>query len=146
MKEPTLRKRRSKDIPEGQPRPHPRVMHTHQKKTGRKLTRFVYPHEVCNVRSKSDLKKNLEHYSHPAPMLDGSPLAKNQFAMRYLIEWVFPALRWFCKVYGVEQPGWLEGKGWAEDLDEEEYKRIFGDKPLRLTEWKEDASLAGNRA
>jgi hypothetical protein len=141
-----LTRTRAKDIPAGQPRPHPRVKLTFQKKTGRELPTFVYPHEVVNVRSKKDLEAALEHFSHPFPGLGGSSHPKNPHAMRYMVEWVFPALRWFCKVYSVAVPKWLEGKGWAEGMDVADHKRIFGnDKPLRVKDWKEDAAQAGVR-
>jgi len=137
---------RKKDIPDGQPRPHPRIILDKQKKTGRKLPIYVYPHEVINVRSKKSLDENLEHYSHPAPMFGGSPHPKNKYAMRYMVEWVFPALRWFCKVYNTPIPTWLKGNGWADGMSAEDYRKVFGgDHPLRVTEWKEDASRAGMR-
>lgn len=138
-------KRNPKDIPSGQPRPYPRV-HRWQAKDGRKLARFMYPHEVVNIRKKDDLTEALEHYSHPAPMMNGSPTPKNEHARRYLIEWIFPALRWYCNVYSVPVPRWLKGNGWADGMSDADSKRFFGPGPLDVKEWREDREEAGVRA
>jgi hypothetical protein len=115
-------------------------------KTGDKMPSYIYPHQVVNVRSKAELDQALEHFSHPMPMLDGSVHPKSPFAMRYMVEWVFPTLRWYCKAFNTPIPHWLEGLGWAEGLSHEDFKRIFGDnKPLRPKEWVEDAAHAGER-
>jgi hypothetical protein len=127
-----------KRIPEGQPRPYPRVEIVPDKTTKRELVHFIYPHEVTNIRSKEDLELALKHYSNPFPMLDGSEHLQTTDSYRYIIQWVFPALRWFCKVYNKEVPGWLMGNGWADSLDDKEVKEYFGKDPVIVREWRED--------
>lgn len=139
------RKRRAQDVPAGQPHAYPltdKVPH----RSGKELPRFQFPHQIIDVRSKRDLDRALEHYRHPFPMMEGSEHPKNVHAMRYMIERVFPALRWFCRVYNEDVPSWLEGNGWADGISTEDHKRFFGEKPLDVREFKENKSLAGERA
>jgi hypothetical protein len=136
----------TKAIPPGQPRPRPRVKFTLSSGNKSKLPIFVYPHEIVNVRSKSDLDKLLDMYSHPFPMMDGSEGLKTTHSNHHLVEWVYPALRWFCRIYGKDIPQWLHGNGWADDIPKKEYKKYFGKAPLHVIEWKEDKRSAGMRA
>jgi hypothetical protein len=127
-----------KRIPADQPRPYPRVEVSVDNKKERDLVNFIYPHEVINVRSKRDLDEALSFYSNPFPMLEGSEHMQTKEGLKYMIEWTFPALRWFCKVYGKEVPGWLHGNGWADNLDEKEVIKYFGKDPINVREWRED--------
>jgi hypothetical protein len=132
-------------IPDGQPRPYPRIKRMPNDTTGSEHVSFVYPHQVVNVRSKQALIEALEHYSHPAPLMDSSEHMKSKDGMRYMVEWAFPALRWFCKVYGNPVPSWLKGNGFADGMNDKDYKKHFGTEPLSVKEWTEDKAVAGQR-
>lgn len=133
----------------GQPRPFPRYKQ-HNRKTGDEVLEqvdAVYPHEVLNIRRKADLETALEMYSHPFPMMDGSPVIHTRSGVRYLVEWLYPALRWYCRVYGVKIPSWLEeGKGWYDRLSPGDQIKAFGKIPVAPTEWVEDPRSSGARA
>jgi len=133
------RKRGADDVPEGQPRAYPRT------KLSGKYPTFVYPHQIVRVRSKEELESALEHYSHPFPMMDGAPFPKNPAAYRRVIEWVYPALRWFCRVYGHPVPKWLEKHGHINGMSDKDFERNFGKGKLKIVEFKEDKSKAGER-
>lgn len=140
--------KRSRDIPPpGQPYAAPRMRVHVEADTKRKLPAFVYPYDIVKVRRKEDLETALDHYGHPFPMMAAANTEKNPYAMRYTLEWVFPALRWFCKAYGHDVPSWLQGNGWAEGLSSKAFKRMFGDsKPLQVQEWRPDPKKQGKRA
>jgi hypothetical protein len=55
---------------------------------------------------------------------------------RWHLEYERPALRFYCKHYGVPVPGWLEGCGGYEDCSEETFTRLFGTRPLHPVEFK----------
>lgn len=137
------------DRPEGQPRPLPRFkVHDHKRSSGDvvKHPHAVYPHEILNIRRKVDLEHALELFSHPFPMMDGSPAIHHKSGMRFLAEWIYPALRWYCRVYGVTPPPWLEeGKTWADHLGAGDRIKAFGKKPLDAREWIEDKRQNGVR-
>lgn len=129
--------------PAGQPLPNPRVKYL---KSGKEHPVFVFPHEILRVMSKKDLEGKLRHYAHPFPMLDGSPHPKHPAAMKHMVEWVFPALRWFCHVYDEEIPPWLQGNGFADDMGSAEKKRLMGTDKLEVREWRERKGQEGDRA
>ena len=137
------------DRPEGQPRPLPRYRVRHQADADGDVKRHpeaVYPHEIVNIRRKADLKGALERFSHPFPMMPGSPSIKHKSGMRYLVEWIYPALRWYCRVYGETIPQWLEaGKGWQDRLPPGGKIQVFGKKPIEPREWIEDQRANGAR-
>lgn len=131
-------------FPEGQPRPRPRVV-VHKADSGLRYPVFKYPQEIIQINSEAELHRAMSEYGHPMPMIEGAQFLKTVHAMRHLIEWIYPALRWYCKVYGVEIPEWLKGKGWAEGMSKEDVVRFFGPHPLKVGEWHEDPSHAGKR-
>lgn len=132
-------------VPGGQPEAYPRTR-VIQGKGGKEYPRFVYPHQVIRIRSKADLEKELEHYSHPFPAMDGATATpKTVHARRHLVEWIYPALRWFCKVYHHPIPKWLSSHNYIHALSNEEIEKYFGKDKLRVQEFKEKASRAGER-
>ena len=132
--------------PAGQPYASPLVKVV-ERPSGRSAPLLRYPHQIVKIRTKGDLVQALRHYSHPFPQMEGSsPHVKGKDGARYMVEWVFPSLRWYCKVYGTEIPVWLEGNGWASNLDEQEHYRFFGKSPLRVREFRESKVHTGTRA
>ena len=136
----------SQHPPEGQPYANPRI--TTVISEGQKHPVFVHPHHVVTVRSKGELLAVLKHYAHPFPMMEntGHHHKTSVRALRYLIEWTYPALRWYCKVYGVAVPDWLEGNGWADGMDTEDLQKFVGEEPLNVFEFTERQAHAGKRS
>lgn len=132
-------------VPDGQPEPYPRVRVTKHPKHG-DLPEHVYPHQVVDIEAKKELEPILEEYAHPFPMMGGSNDIKSKASMRYLIEWVYPALRWFCRIYDHPIPKWLEGNGWADGMSRSDHEEYFGREPLHVEEWQERKETAGKRA
>lgn len=139
------RRKRAEEIPPGQPHAYPRTKEIENKR-GQRLPKFIYPHQIVQVRSKKDLKEAFDHYGHPFPMMEGSVAPKNKYAMRYLIEWIYPALRWYCRVYQEPVPRWLQSNGWADGMGDEDQKKFFGERPLEVREFHEDKRKGGQRA
>jgi hypothetical protein len=86
------------------------------------------------VTSKAKLMAALEHYANPFIKLR---TPDSVFARRHYVERVRPALRWFCKIYHVNVPSWLEGNAHYDEIPPEEHKDLFGDKPLKVREFEE---------
>jgi hypothetical protein len=137
----------SPDIPHpGQAYAAPRVRVHHDKTSGKPLPAFVYPYQVVKVQSRQDLELALEHYG-ALPTMENANTPKTPEALRFLIEWTYPALRWFCRSYQVAVPAWLQGNGFAGDLAPADFVALFGNsKPLRVQEWHEDKRRVGQRA
>lgn len=133
--------------PTGQPYAAPRVrLHVDQQAGERKLPEFVYPYDVVKVKTAKDLDLAMDHYGHPFPTMADSNAVSTKHGYRHIIEWVFPALRWFCRAYKRPVPAWLQGNGWAEGLSDKDFKKYFGDsKPLEVREWREDPHHKGKR-
>lgn len=132
--------------PSGQPKPWP---HTERRQgmDGNAYRALLYPHQIVKVRSKIQLKQALKDYGHPFPTAKEGPMFNNPTALVYLIEEVYPALRWFCKVYDVEVPNWLTpGETWADGLPESKMKEYFGKQDLRVVEFREQRRKAGKRS
>lgn len=90
----------------------------------------ILPH----VKNKDALLKTLAYHSNPFikhHTLD-SPLSR-----RHHVEKVRPAMRWFCKKYGVNVPSWLEGNMHYDELPPDEHEELFGKEPLKVREFEE---------
>jgi hypothetical protein len=135
-------------MPTGQPRSLPRVrMRCRPGKAGATMAEWVYPHEVLRITKKAELIELLNEYSHACPTMTGSANHfKNHASTRYLIEWTYPTLRWYCRVYKIDTPPWLKGKAWAEGMSDKDHKKFLGKRPLCIREWREDPKFAGQRS
>ncbi len=133
----------SPDIPQtGQPWALPRVR---RGVTTPSLPAFVYPYQVVRVKRRDDLALALEHYCQ-VPSMPNSLAERRPAALRHLVEWIYPALRWFCRIYDEPIPAWLQGNGWADNLSPKRFATTFGSaKPLQVAEWHEDPRHAGKR-
>lgn len=90
----------------------------------------ILPH----VTSKESLEKALDWYSNPFLKLRSPDDVK---ARRRYVEKVRPALRWFCKKFAVNVPGWLVGNGPYDELPKEEFAMMFGEGPFKVREYEE---------
>lgn len=92
-------------------------------------------HVLPHITSKARLLDVLKWYDHPfmKNRVPDSPTAR-----RHHVELSRPALRWFCKKYGVEIPGWLKGNAHYDKMSPEEHADYFGDGgPLKVREFEE---------
>jgi hypothetical protein len=93
----------------------------------------VLPH----IKSKEKLQSALEWFSHPFVK---NRVPDSTFARRRYAELTRPALRWFCKKYGVEVPKWLVGNAHFDEMKPDEFKDYFGDGgPLKVREFEEQS-------
>lgn len=94
-----------------------------------------------SITSKEALQKALEFHANPHIRLHtpDSPMAR-----RYHVEVQRPALRWFCKKFGVNIPSWLEGNMHYDELDPEQSKELFGEGPLKVREYEEWQTTPAN--
>lgn len=90
----------------------------------------IYP----SVRSKNALMHELEFHSNPHIKMHTPDDPK---ARRFHVEKQRPALRWFCKKYGVSIPSWLEGNMHYDELPPEKSAELFGEGPLKVQEFEE---------
>lgn len=103
------------------------------KPVGENVTyQYRHPSNIIKCRSKEELAHLLDWYSCPfiKQRLPDSLVARRRF-----VEQVRPALRWFCKRYHVDVPGWLKGNAHYEDMAGDEAKDFFGDGPLQVFEF-----------
>ena len=108
-----------------------------------KLLEMHTPERVLpKITSKEKLLGVLDWYSYPfiRHRVPDSPDARRRY-----VELVRPALRWFCKKYGVEVPKWLEGNAHYDQLDPEEHEEMFGNGgPLNAREFEEITQAKGS--
>jgi hypothetical protein len=86
------------------------------------------------VRNKEDLLATMQGHANPFIKMHtvDSPEAR-----RHHVEKVRPAMRWFCKKFGVNIPSWLEGNAHYDELPKEESESLFGEGPLKTREFEE---------
>lgn len=85
------------------------------------------------LKSKEALEGELEFHSNPFIKMH---TPDNVSARRYHVERQRPALRWFCKKYGVECPPWLEGNMHYDSLPPDQFKELFGEDKLKVREYE----------
>ena len=95
------------------------------------------PSDVLRVRNRDDLHGQLNWY--------GIPLWKNrvpdtEFAHRWFVERIRPALRYYCKKYSVPVPDWLKSDDLFIEMPEEEKIKLFGPGKLRIREFQKIAN------
>lgn len=94
--------------------------------------------------SKVSLESLLQHYANPHIRLI---VPDSVFARRFYVERVRPALRWFCKKYGVSTPSWLNGNAHYDELPPEQFAEYFGEGgPLKVREFEEQQVVPKEQA
>lgn len=114
-------------------RPKP---HLDLKKNGARWTVDYRTPELVlpNIKSKMDLMHALEYHSNPHIKMHTPDDPK---ARRHHVENVRPALRWFCKKFGVNIPSWLEGNMHYDEISPEHSEHLFGTGPLKVRDYEE---------
>lgn len=108
-------------------------------KTG-KAIRVTTPSQVLAVHSKEELEELLKFYSRPF-IRHLTP--DSHFARRWHVEKVRPALRYYCKKFGVKVPAWLENDDYYKNLPDEEKMDLFGTTTLSHREFRPLRSFPG---
>lgn len=110
------------------------VIETIPKQDGSLRVRFLKPGDVLagRVKDRTTLLNELEVRQHNVITLHTEDISTR----RWHIERERPALRYFCRKFGVPVPGWLEGCGGYEAASPATFKKLFGDRPLHPVEFK----------
>ena len=96
--------------------------------------RFLRPEQVLGgrVSDRESLLAELVHRQHNSIDLHTGDISTR----RWHLERERPALRFYCRKFGVPVPNWLEGCGGYEDLSQKTFTELFGNQPLRPLEFK----------
>jgi hypothetical protein len=103
-----------------------------QSKSGKAL-KISTPSSILRIFSKDELKAQLEHYSHP--MIKHTVLPRTPFARKHYVEKIRPALRFYCKKYGLAVPSWLSNDDYYKNLSDSEKHDLFGTTKLSFREF-----------
>lgn len=102
---------------------------------GKSVVLMMHPNKILNgyVHDAQTLKTMLRKYqSNVLSMFTDGSIADR----RHYVEWIRPALRFYCRQYDVQVPEWLERTGPWENLSAEEHTELFGPGPLRHREFR----------
>lgn len=100
----------------------------------RSFVEYVKPETVLKCTTKKQLQKYLDWYSYP---FIKNRVPDEKSARRQYVEKVRPALRWYCKKFGVDVPEWLKSNGGYDKLSPEDHEQHFGKDPLDVREFQE---------
>lgn len=102
---------------------------------GKRVVLQMHPNKILRgyVHDAATLKTLLRKYESNvlSVFTDGSIADRRNY-----IEWVRPALRFYCRQFDVQIPEWLERLGPWEQLPAEEHTSLFGPGPLRHREFR----------
>lgn len=109
------------------------IFRSKKRKDGSKGVEAWSPERVVAIHTHEELDAQLRHYSQ----LLSQSLPSDPEVLRHHVELVRPALRFYCKKFEVEPPKWLaDDKYFTEHLSDSDRARMFGDKPLRIGEFR----------
>jgi predicted hydrolase (HD superfamily) len=110
--------------------------HLRLKKVGARLLPDYYSPETVlpGIRDEATLRHALDRFANPFIKLH---TADNTQSRRHHVEKVRPALRWYCKKFGVDEPEWLKGNAHYDEIPPEEHEALFGKNPLKTREFEE---------
>lgn len=86
------------------------------------------------VHDKKTLETALHYYGG---QMGHTHVPDSKNAQRYHIQKVRPALRWFCKRYGVPVPEWLKGNGVYDNMTDAERKKHYGREEMNTTDFED---------
>lgn len=89
------------------------------------------PSSVMVVHDADDLQKKLAAYADP----HNQPVQDTKAGRRWYVERVRPALRFYCKRYGIDVPDWLENDDQWESMPDEEKLATFGRTDLKIRDF-----------
>jgi len=111
-------------------------------KSGKAL-KVTTPSDAVRIHSKGELLAQLEHYSRP--FIKHTVQPNTPFARKHYVEKIRPALRFYCKKFGVKVPQWLENDDYFKNLDDDQKRDLFGTTELSFREFM-PASKFGSAA
>jgi len=91
------------------------------------------PASVLVVLGPEDLQEKLEAFSDP---IRNGVVRNSPRHRRWYVEKILPALRFYCRKYDLEVPGWLVGNNHWEEMSPEEQELLFGPGELRFREFQ----------
>jgi len=109
------------------------LVRDHTARTGKTL-KVTTPHQVLHINEVGELKAQLAHYSRPFIRHVVHP--NTQFARKFYVEKVRPALRYYCLKYSVAVPAWLKDDSYFHDLPDDEKMSLFGTTKLAKREFR----------
>lgn len=98
------------------------------------------PSGCLRIKSKEELKAQLDHYANPLLKMT---LPDSKFARLHYVEKIRPALRFYCKKFGVTVPHWLQADSFYTDKPVEEKMDLFGTDKLHIVEFSKIVSPEG---
>lgn len=107
---------------------------TNNRPDGTKGIEVHTPESVLPVYSKEELEAQLKHYARGLMSLT---VSDSVGARRKYVEFIRPALRYYCKKYSVTPPNWLATDTYfTKTMSASERQKQFGLKPLRIGEFQ----------
>lgn len=98
-----------------------------------KSVKVTTPSDVLKIQDKRELYAQLDHYSQPFIRLS---LPNDPFARKHYVEKVRPALRYYCKKFGVKVPDWLANDDYFKNMPDDEKRDMFGTHQLSHREFE----------
>ena len=96
---------------------------------------------MVRIHDKEELEHQLDHYANPDLM---SLVPDSEFARKNFVEKVRPALRYYCKKFGVTVPKWLTNdKFYTDHMSAQERQQYFGTVKLSIREFKKLKKMKG---
>lgn len=108
------------------------VVNAKHTKSGKAL-KVSTPSDAVRIHDKKELTAQLEHYSHP--LLRHTVQPNTPFARKHYVEKIRPALRFYCKKFGVQVPEWLANDDIYRNMDEDKKKDLFGTSELNFRDF-----------
>lgn len=101
-------------------------------KTGKSI-RVTTPADMVDIDSKEELAAQLEHYHQPLirNVVPDAPAARKRY-----VEWLRPALRYYCAKFGMKVPDWLANDSYYLELPPEEKIDLFGTTDLKIRKFE----------
>lgn len=109
------------------------IMKPMMKQDGSQGLQVVYPHDILDIHDDKKLKGLLDYYSNP---MFSSVVGDSPRSRLFYVEKIRPALRYFCKRYGVDIPDWLEKDDEFTGLPQKEKVKLFGTADIPIVEFR----------
>jgi len=95
---------------------------------GKKRARVTTPKDTLRVHDADELRAQLDHYSkaNGVTFLRHVVVDSQQARLQY-VKYLRPALRYYCKKFGVQVPDWLKADTAFSTLSAHEQHTLFGE-------------------
>ena len=106
-----------------------------QSSTGKTL-KITSPSKVLPIHTVRELHAQLDHYSRGGGKMPNLTSPDSAFARKFYVEKIRPALRYYCKKFGVKVPAWLADDDHFKNLPDAEKVAMFGTHKLNHQEFQ----------